>query len=254
MTPQEPVKAPLRVGRIERQVTLPVTRAFAIALKGIMIRFWRSMITASGVVLAIAFLMSGLTRDVLYRHYAQRLEPQAAQAGVSDAWAARAKVFLQRQGVLAAQGTSQETAGEAAAGQRRQRARRTWIISMSLAVCFLGIINAQLMSVSERFREIGTMKCLGALDGFVVSIFVIESLLQGFLGSLLGVFVGLCLTLLQVRIGFGAGALVAFPFLSVLGWVGVVLAIGTCLSVAAAVAPAIRAANMVPADAMRVQE
>ena len=254
MPMEKPAKTPLRIGRIEKQVSLPLSRAFAIALKSIMIRFWRSMITASGVVLAIAFLMSGVGRDVMYRNYARQLSREGMAGGPTPEWVSHAKLFLQRQGVTAAQDRTHDTSSEAAAQERRQGARRTWIIVMSLAVCFLGIINAQLMSVSERFREIGTMKCLGALDGFVVSIFVIESLLQGFIGSVLGMIVGLILTLLQVRIAFGAGALSGFPFLQILGWIGVVLAVGTCLSIAAAVAPAVRAAKMVPADAMRTEE
>ena len=50
-----------------------------------------------------------------------------------------------------------------------------------------------LMSVTERFREIGTMKCLGALDGFIVKLFLIESLFQGMAGTVMGVLLGLVL-------------------------------------------------------------
>ena len=46
---------------------------------------------------------------------------------------------------------------------------------MSLLVCTVGITNSMLMAVTERFKEIGTMKCLGALDSFVVVLFMLES-------------------------------------------------------------------------------
>ena len=38
--------------------------------------------------------------------------------------------------------------------------RNLWLVTLSLLVCIVGITNAMLMSVTERFREIGTMKCL----------------------------------------------------------------------------------------------
>ena len=47
------------------------------------------------------------------------------------------------------------------------------------------VLNAMLMSVTERFREIGTMKCLGALSAFVRQIFLFESCLIGAVGGLL---------------------------------------------------------------------
>ena len=49
--------------------------------------------------------------------------------------------------------------------------KQRWIIILSLLVCVVGIVNAQLMAVTERFREIGTMKCLGALDRFIPEAF-----------------------------------------------------------------------------------
>merc|ERR1712098_155893 len=65
-----------------------------------------------------------------------------------------------------------------------------WLIIMSLIVCVVGITNSMLMSVTERFREIGTMKCLGALDHFVVILFLLESGFQGFAGALVGALIG----------------------------------------------------------------
>ena len=54
----------------------------------------------------------------------------------------------------------------------KEKVRSIWIITISLIVTIIGISNAMLMSVSERFREIGTMKCLGALSAFVRIIFI----------------------------------------------------------------------------------
>ena len=57
---QSPQKAPtsgrLVGGSGQRQVQLPLAKAFAIAMQNIRVRFWRSMITAAGVLLGIAFL------------------------------------------------------------------------------------------------------------------------------------------------------------------------------------------------------
>lgn len=46
-----------------------------------------------------------------------------------------------------------------------------WLVATSLLMCLVGVTNSMLMSVSERFREIGTIKCLGASDSFIVRVF-----------------------------------------------------------------------------------
>ena len=84
---------------------------------------------------------------------------------------------------------------------------------MSLIVCVVGIANSMLMAVTERFREIGTMKCLGALDGFVVRLFLLESGFQGFSGALIGALIG---TLGAVLLGlkdYGLDLFFYFPLL-----------------------------------------
>ena len=82
-------------------------------------------------------------------------------------------------------------------------AKQQWIVFLSLLVCIVGIINAQLMSVTERFREIGTMKCLGALDRFVVRLFILEALMQGLAGSIAGSILGLMAAALSSLINLG---------------------------------------------------
>jgi len=129
-----------------------------------------------------------------------------------------------------------------------QQQKNTWLVVMSLLVTVVGITNSMLMSVTERYKEIGTMKCLGALDNFIVKLFLLESGMLGFVGALVGALIGGLFTLLT-----NIGAIGSMDwgqwFLRLLACV----VIGTVLSVVAAVGPAIRAAKMTPIDAMRTE-
>jgi len=151
------------------------------------------------------------------------------------------------------------------AGRRGQKhdMRGVWLVTLSLMVCVVGITNAMLMSVTERFREIGTMKCLGALDKFVVKLFLIESSLQGVAGSVIGAFIGFMLAFLRALFTYHVKDLETgqsywltlrfFPLASVLAWMVIALVVGIVLSIVAAIYPAVRAARMEPVQAMRVE-
>lgn len=134
-----------------------------------------------------------------------------------------------------------------AAGANRQ----LWLVIMSLLVCTIGITNAMLMAVTERFREIGTMKCLGALNKFVVEMFLFESVLLGGLASAAGALVGLLGTLILAIIGKGFGVVTQIAILDVLKMLSIGIAAGCLVTVIATIAPAIRAAQMPPAAALR---
>jgi ABC-type antimicrobial peptide transport system permease subunit len=131
--------------------------------------------------------------------------------------------------------------------------RQTWLVVMSLLLSAVGIANSMLMAVAERFREIGTMKCLGALDSFIVKLFFIEAGLMGIVASLVGFVVGWGLVSLINLFRLG-GAI--FTAVSPLAW-GVLLmqamGIGVVLTVIATILPAYRAAKMPPAAALRVE-
>jgi ABC-type antimicrobial peptide transport system permease subunit len=129
-----------------------------------------------------------------------------------------------------------------------QAQKNTWLVVMSLLVSVVGITNAMLMSVTERYKEIGTIKCLGALDNFIIKLFLIESGLLGFFGSLIGAFVGMIFMLLT-----GTGVLGNVDWGNLLLRFGMCVILGTVLSVIAAVPPALRAARMQAADAMRTE-
>ena len=129
--------------------------------------------------------------------------------------------------------------------------KSNWLVAMSLLVSFVGITNSMLMSVTERYKEIGTLKCLGALDNFIIKLFLIESGLLGFFGSLVGAFIGALFMLLT---GLGVlGKLFSEYGLALLGYMGMCVLIGTVLSIAAALPPAWRAARMQAVDAMRTE-
>ena len=129
-----------------------------------------------------------------------------------------------------------------------QQQKSLWLVSMSLLVSVVGITNSMLMSVTERYKEIGTMKCLGALDNFIVKLFLLESGFLGFFGSLLGALLGaafILITKISAWHNMNWGLLLIY-LLSCIG-------IGTVLSVVAAMGPAIRAARMAPVEAMRTE-
>jgi hypothetical protein len=361
--------------RIGRQIKLPWSKALEISFKSVKVRFWRSLITAGGIILAIAFLMATLTRSAvvealksavpgelralrvslgpeLLKSLQERaeaalgaarkadadelkaapVEPKAEQVPGSEAAAAPAeppkkkgkgggkkapklltraafmekvrdavkssdfvpadtflKKALEEKDDLAALPEIQElqkalapvlakltrlTAvddirltlirqGEpppeqrdaAAAGPSGEsHSRDLWLMVLALLVAFVGITNAVLMSVTERFREIGTMKCLGALDSFVVKLFLIESAMQGLLGTLVGVALGGVLALAKVGLDYGSPAFGFMPWGQMLNATGLSIACGTVLAVAGALYPAYVAAKMEPAVAMRVDQ
>ncbi|NQT20776.1 MAG: ABC transporter permease [Planctomycetes bacterium] len=133
-------------------------------------------------------------------------------------------------------------------------ARDYWLVSIALIVCFVGIVNAMLMSVTERFREIGTMKCLGALDSFIVKLFVLESMFQGSLGTFMGIILGVVLSILRAWWLYGSDNFRFFPWSGMLACMALSQAVGTLLTIVAATFPARAAARMQPVDALRAEQ
>jgi hypothetical protein len=132
--------------------------------------------------------------------------------------------------------------------------RQIWLVVMALLVCTVGITNSMLMSVSERFREIGTMKCLGALNSLIVRLFLIEALFMGFVASLGGWVLGF-LGIFLVRwasLGWNPGVTKLTPGL-ILGTLAGCVLIGGALTLIAALLPAQRASQMPPAAALRTE-
>ena len=130
----------------------------------------------------------------------------------------------------------------------------TWLIIMALMTCTVGIANAVLMSVTERFREIGTMKCLGAQDSLVVKMFLLESVMLGMVGALMGIALGVLVALTAGVTQFGGFGLHCFPLAQGVWVVCWSLLAGMFLAVVGAVYPVLVAARMQPVDALRADE
>jgi ABC-type lipoprotein release transport system permease subunit len=110
------------------------------------------------------------------------------------------------------------------------------------------------MSVTERFREIGTLKCLGALDRFIVRIFVIEAAMQGLAGGIVGAFFGAFVAFSSSLVRFGFSSASYIPWSDVGATVFFAVCIGTGLSLLGVLYPAIIASRMQPVEAMRVEQ
>ena len=128
-----------------------------------------------------------------------------------------------------------------------------WLVVVSFLVCVMGICNTMFMSVTERFTEIATMKCLGAMDGFIMMLFVFESILQGVAGSMAGLALGFSLALARGLSGYGMIFFEDLPWGGIFTVVGASFLMGVVLSAVAAVGPAWMAARLAPMEAMRVE-
>lgn len=118
------------------------------------------------------------------------------------------------------------------------------VAAISLLVGGLGVMNIMLVSVSERVREIGLRKALGATPKAIRKQFLIEASILGLAGGVLGlVLAGIGIAVLPSLLG---QPVVLVP-LAVIGGLIVSLLIGTI----AGVYPANRAAHLSPIDALR---
>ena len=216
---------------ISRQVVLPFKKSLEISWKSIRVRFFRSIITTMSLVLAVSFLS-------FVRIGIDTANGMLAQ-GEPDLY-----VTLLQAGYDLEPGAT--TAGTSA--------KERWIVLLSLLVCVVGIVNAQLMAVTERFREIGTIKCLGALDSFVLRLFLMEAGMQGLAGAGVGAILGGVFALLTGLFRFGLIAWVHISWLSVGKSLLVATGIGCFLSLLGVLYPAIVASRMAPVEAMRVEQ
>lgn len=214
-----------------RLVVLPFTKSIEIAYKSIQARFFRSLVTTLTLVLAVSFLT--------FSQVTINIADSLLASGGPDMC-----------NVLMRCGYDLMPGDTSLAASPKQR----WIVILSLLVCVVGIINAQLMSVTERFREIGTMKCLGALDRFIVRLFVMEAAMQGLAGALAGAILGGIVAVISSLFRFGTESFASLPWQDIAISLATATLTGIALSLAGVLYPAVIAARMQPVEAMRVEQ
>jgi hypothetical protein len=155
--------------------------------------------------------------------------------------------------VAALQAVAPEISPEKRTGVFALSSTSLWLVLVSFLVCLIGIMNTMLMSVAERFSEIATMKCLGAMDGFVMLQFVFEALLQGVAGSLVGVVLGLILAFMRGGLSYGSLVFESVDFGAVFVISSLSFLAGIAIAAVAAMGPSWTASRLAPMEAMRVE-
>jgi len=117
------------------------------------------------------------------------------------------------------------------------------IALVSLFVGGIGIANIMLVSVTERIREIGIRRAIGAKKSYIILQFLTEAVLLGLFGGLLGIVGG------SVFNQFKIGAELILPWV----WIGYSFMICTGIGIGAGLYPAIRAANSDVIEALRYE-
>lgn len=121
-----------------------------------------------------------------------------------------------------------------------------WIASISLLVGGIGVMNIMLVSVTERTREIGLKKAIGAKKGKILAQFLTEASVLTSIGGIIGVGIGIGLAQLISKI---ASVPVAISSLSIVVSVVFSMVVGIVFGLI----PSIKASNLNPIDALRYE-
>jgi putative ABC transport system permease protein len=118
------------------------------------------------------------------------------------------------------------------------------IAGISLLVGGIGVMNIMLVSVTERIREIGLRKALGATPRVIRRQFLVEASVLGLVGGMLGAILGVVVAIVLPHFISNP---IAISGAAIVGSIAIAIAIG----VAFGVYPASRAAQLHPIDALR---
>ena len=146
----------------------------------------------------------------------------------------------------------QDTNAGLVAALNAQSVSTALIRGVVMVVVVLGIASVLVVSVVQKRREIGILRAMGATQGQVLRVFLLQGAIVGAVGSALGVLLALALIWAFTSFVRGSDGLPLFAITLAPGLALRIAAIATVCGVLAAVAPARRAAKLDPAQAIRM--
>jgi putative ABC transport system permease protein len=118
------------------------------------------------------------------------------------------------------------------------------ITGLSLFVGSIGIMNVMFVSVTERTKEIGVRKALGAKRRTILIQFLVESVAISLIGGLIGLIIAFPISLIVDQI---------LPTSMPIGIVIIAILVSLIIGVVSGILPALRASKMDPVDALRYE-
>jgi len=128
-----------------------------------------------------------------------------------------------------------------------------WLAFISLLLCVISITNSMAITVLERSKEIGIMKCMGALDRHILLLFFTESAMMSLAGGILGFLSGSMIAMVTYGLQLGFDVVSKISPFELLSLLGLSVMVAFAISISATMYPAYKAAKAKPTEAFKVE-
>ena len=120
------------------------------------------------------------------------------------------------------------------------------ISAIALLAAGVGIMNIMLVSVTERTREIGIRKAIGARRNNILTQFILEAVMLSEIGGIVGILLG-------IMTGNIVALFLSIPFVIPFDWAAIGFSVCSVIGVVFGVYPAWKAANLDPIESLRYE-